>query len=76
MGKIYYETGFSLGTGNDWLGYSILASVFVLSLVGLVYGFKGEKSSLKYISIVGNSLALLTIGLLSIALIVYDFVPQ
>ena len=76
MGKLYDETGFSIGIGNDYLGYSILASIFIIPLVGLIFGFKGEKSRLNYLSIVGNLLVCLTVGLLSMALIVYDFIPQ
>lgn len=76
MGKLYDETGFSIGIGNDYLGYSILASISIIPLVGLIFGLKGEKSRLKYLSIVGNLIVFLTVGLLSMALIVYDFLPQ
>lgn len=55
---------------------SILASISIIPLVGLIFGLKGEKSRLKYLSIVGNLLVFLTVGLLSMALIVYDFLPQ
>lgn len=43
MGKLYDETGFSIGIGNDYLGYSILASISIIPLVGLIFGLKGEK---------------------------------
>ncbi|NRG29473.1 MULTISPECIES: hypothetical protein [Bacillota] len=76
MGKIYYETGFTLGIGSGWLGYVFLASIFIIPLVGVIFGFNGEKSRLKYVSIAANLLVCLTVGALSVALIVYDFVPQ
>ncbi|MGN8844501.1 hypothetical protein ACTNDN_16945 [Niallia sp. HCP3S3_B10] len=76
LGAIYNATGFSIGVGYGWIGYILLTIIFVLPIVGLVFGFKGEKNRLKFISIVGNLLVFLTVGVLSVALIIYDFVPQ
>ncbi|KLV23620.1 hypothetical protein ABW02_19015 [Niallia circulans] len=47
MGKLYDETGFSIGIGNDYLGYSILASIFIIPLVGLIFWIKRRKKSLE-----------------------------
>ncbi|MFT8322022.1 MAG: hypothetical protein ABF649_14065 [Bacillus sp. (in: firmicutes)] len=46
IGATYGETGFKISEGNGWIGYVLLAILFALPLVGLIFGFKVLKCHL------------------------------
>ncbi|RVT60235.1 hypothetical protein ACQRXC_20385 (plasmid) [Niallia taxi] len=75
VGSLYSPTGNSYFT-SEWLGYLFFAPMIITPILGVVFGFKGEKSVFKLISIFGNTILFFTVSLLSIGLIVYDFIPQ
>ncbi|MDK8640530.1 hypothetical protein ABER75_20030 [Niallia taxi] len=75
VGSLYSPTG-NLYFTSEWLGYLFFAPMIITPILGVVFGFKGEKAVFKLISIFGNSILFFTVSLLSIGLIVYDFIPQ
>ncbi|TRZ39508.1 hypothetical protein CEQ21_00610 [Niallia circulans] len=76
VGSLFTPTGNTYFNGYEWLGYLFFAPLIITPILGVVFGFKGEKSKIKIISIFGNTILFFTISLLSIALIIYDFIPQ
>ncbi|MGG0741346.1 hypothetical protein [Niallia taxi] len=76
VGSLYSPTGNSYFSRYEWLGYLFFAPLIITPILGVVFGFKEEKSVFKIIFLFGNTILFLTISLLSIGLIVYDFIPQ
>ncbi|MEI2405298.1 hypothetical protein [Niallia taxi] len=76
VGSLYSPTGNSYFIGFEWLGYLFFAPMIITPILGVVFGFKGEKSVFKIIFIFGNTILFFTVSLLSIGLIVYDIIPQ
>ncbi|WP_299511966.1 hypothetical protein [uncultured Rummeliibacillus sp.] len=67
-----YSSPFSNTVLSAIFGYTLFAIVILAPIIGVIFGFKGNKGVLKITAIIANTGAFLTLSLLVGAMAVYD----